>query len=93
MLAELPGILIWALSGLDRLSTGDMFTQPAASADAILALQDLVSPVAAFVRDRCQVGAAYEIKIADLFADWRLWWEDNGISRAPSRRSAVTCER
>lgn len=44
----------------------------------ILALQDLVSPVAAYVRDRCEVGIGHEIAIADLLTDWRIWCEDNG---------------
>ena len=48
------------------------------SADSILALQDFVSPVAAFVRDGGEVGTGHEIPIADHFGDWRLWCEDNG---------------
>ncbi len=39
---ELPGILGWALDNLDRLATNGSFTEPASSADAITALQDLV---------------------------------------------------
>jgi putative DNA primase/helicase len=53
---ELAGILSWSLDGLDRLAHQGKFTEPKSSIDAILALQDLVSPVAAFVRDRCEVG-------------------------------------
>ena len=37
-----------------------------------------MSPVAAYVRDNCDVGIGHEILIADLFADWRAWCEDNG---------------
>ncbi len=44
LLTELPGILRWALDGLDRLTTAGAFTEPKSSADAIMALQDLVSP-------------------------------------------------
>jgi putative DNA primase/helicase len=76
--AELAGILSWSLDGLDRLNQQGKFTEPKASTDSILALQDLVSPVAAYVRDNCDVGIGHEILIDDLFADWRAWCEDNG---------------
>jgi putative DNA primase/helicase len=75
---ELTGILSWSLDGLDRLTHKGKFTEPQSSVDSILALQDLVSPVAAFARDRCDIGIGHEISIADLFADWRSWCEDNG---------------
>jgi putative DNA primase/helicase len=52
---ELAGILSWSLDGLDRLNRQGKFTEPKASTDSILALQDLVSPVAAYVRDNCDV--------------------------------------
>jgi putative DNA primase/helicase len=76
--AELTGILSWSLGGLDRLNRQGKFTEPKSSTDSMLALQDLVSPVAAYVRDNCEVGIGYEIPVADLFADWRSWCEDNG---------------
>ncbi len=78
LLSELPGILSWALDGLDRIANRGVFTEPATSKDAIIALQDLVSPTAAFVRDRCVVGIGYEVPVADLFSAWRSWCDDNG---------------
>jgi putative DNA primase/helicase len=75
---ELPGILNWSLDGLDRLTAQDRFTQPASTDDAILALQDLASPVAAFVRDRCRTGPAFEVRVEDLFQSWKDWAELNG---------------
>jgi putative DNA primase/helicase len=76
--AELAGILSWSLDGLDRLTRQGKFTWPKSSTDSMLALQDFVSPVAAFVRDGGEVGIGHEIPIADHFGDWRLWCEDNG---------------
>ena len=76
LLTELPGILRWTLDGLDRITTGS-FTTPSSSLDAITALQDLVSPVAAFTRDSCEVGT-FEIAVTELFAAWKSWCEDNG---------------
>ncbi|MDQ3988017.1 MAG: phage/plasmid primase, P4 family, partial [Actinomycetota bacterium] len=73
LLAELPGILAWALDGLDELDELGTFTEPKSSSDSIIALQDLVSPVAAFVRDECDAGPALEVAVADVYAAWKTW--------------------
>ncbi len=78
LLPELPAILNWALDGLERLATTGRFTEPASSRDAIVALQDLVSPVAAFVRDRCERGPFAEIECQTLYTAWKGWAEDTG---------------
>jgi putative DNA primase/helicase len=75
---ELPAILNWALDGLERLTTKGRFTRPPGADEAMVALQDLASPVAAFVRDRCVRGAEHEVAVDDLYAAWRAWAEDNG---------------
>lgn len=75
---ELTGILNWALDGLDRLAIQDRFTRPASTDEAILTLQDLASPVAAFVRDRCRTGPTFEVRIDDIYKSWKSWAEDNG---------------
>ena len=76
LLDELPGILLWALDGLDRISVAP-FTVPASSSDATRALADLVSPVAAFVRDECEKGP-FECPVDETYARWREWCDDNG---------------
>jgi putative DNA primase/helicase len=81
LLEELPGILGWALDGLDRLQQQGQFTKVATSEDAITTLIDTVSPTSAFVRDRCEVGAGLECPVDDLYAAWKLWCEDNGHDR------------
>ena len=75
---ELPGILNWALEGLKRLAAQDGFTRPPGADDAMVTLQDLASPVAAFVRDRCVRGPEHEATVDFLYAAWRSWAEDNG---------------
>ena len=75
---ELPGILNWALDGLDRLNGQGRFTTPAGAEDAISIIQDLASPVAAFVRDRCVRSARKAIPAAALYAAWKEWAEDSG---------------
>jgi putative DNA primase/helicase len=75
---ELAGILNWSLDGLDRLHAAGRFTRPASTDDAIIALQDLASPVAAFVRDRCTRDLGAEVPCDDLYRAWKSWAEDNG---------------
>ncbi|MGO9251638.1 MAG: phage/plasmid primase, P4 family [Mycobacterium sp.] len=76
--AELPGILVWALEGLDRLVRNGRFTVPGASADAANLMMDLASPMSAFVRDRCVRAPNADVLVDDLYAAWRDWAEENG---------------
>lgn len=75
------GILNWALDGLDRLRDRGYFVQPASSAEALTQLEDLASPVSAFVRDRCVVGPGYRVPVDDLYKAWRLWATEQGHTR------------
>jgi putative DNA primase/helicase len=75
---ELPAILNWALDGLARLTKQKRFTRPAAVDDVIGALQDLASPVAAFVRDCCSVGPKQSVQIDTLYSAYRIWADANG---------------
>jgi len=75
---ELPGILNWSLDGLGRLATNGRFTRPPNVDDTIRTLQDLASPVAAFVRDRCEVGPDCQVSVDTLYQGWRDWADENG---------------
>jgi len=75
---ELPGIFNWALDGLERLRGRGYFTQPTASQDAIRELEDLGSPVGAFIRDCCEVGPEHEVVCDELYRVWADWCEDHG---------------
>jgi putative DNA primase/helicase len=79
---ELTGILNWALAGLERLATHARFTRPPGADEAMIALQDLASPVAAFVRDRCVRGPEHSVAIDVIYASWKTWAEDNGHVRS-----------
>jgi putative DNA primase/helicase len=76
--AQLSGILNWALDGLHRLTLSNNFTRIASADEAIVAMRDLASPVAAFVRDRCAIGPDQEVGVDALYAAYRSWAEDNG---------------
>jgi putative DNA primase/helicase len=79
---ELPGILNWALDGLERLERQGRFTVPASTSEAFVALQDLASPVGAFVRERCLLGAEHAVPVEDLWTAWSAWATDNNAPRS-----------
>jgi putative DNA primase/helicase len=75
---ELPGILNWALTGLDQLAERGRFAEPASSAAAVKLLADAVSPIRAFLDDWCVLGpkAEYHVPKDDLYAAWKDWCRD-----------------
>ncbi|WP_327655643.1 DNA primase family protein [Streptomyces sp. NBC_00483] len=79
LVAELPGILNWALDGLARLQRTRRITEPTASRDAVTTMQDTASPTTAFIRERCATGPSCSIPVDNLWAIWREWAEDNGV--------------
>ena len=76
--AELPGILNWALAGLKRLRKRGHFNMPNSSSDALQQLEELASPVTAFLREWCVVDPAYEISVEELYAAYKVWCEMAG---------------
>jgi putative DNA primase/helicase len=73
LLPELPGILNWSIAGWRRLNQRGYFEMPKSSADAVEQLEDLGSPVGAFVRERCVVAPGRTVEVAMLFAMWCDW--------------------
>jgi putative DNA primase/helicase len=73
---ELPGILLWAIDGWKRLRERGRFLQPRSGQDMIDQMRDLSSPVGAFIRERCEIGAGYTIPRGDLFQAWKDWCLD-----------------
>jgi putative DNA primase/helicase len=83
LLAELPGILNWALDGLERISQ-QRFTVPKSSAKAVAALQDLVSPMSKFVRECCDQGGPDKTVVIDtLYERYREWCNGEGEKPLP----------
>lgn len=76
LLPELPGILNWALEGLDALNKLGHLQTPKSSAGAVRDLGDLTSPVSEFVRE-CTVDDG-EVETRELFKAWEAWAKDNG---------------
>ncbi len=87
LLKELPGILLWALQGWSRLHTRGYFVQPKSVDEAVLDLEDLASPVGAFVRDRCIVAPGLTIEASQLYETWKAYCEEMGRDHAGTRQS------
>lgn len=83
---ELPGILNWALDGLDRLTANGAFTSVASSRQAVAELHEQASPIKAFIRDRCELGEGFQVGVEALFLDWLLW--DGKVSDDRSARTS-----
>lgn len=87
LLAELLGILLWAIEGWKRLRQRGRFVQPKSGEDAILDMEDLGSPVGAFIRDRCVVGVGHRAWMDDLYNAWKGWCEQDGRNAVSTRQS------
>jgi putative DNA primase/helicase len=78
LLAEAPGIFNWCMEGLDRLVERGHFVQPQVAQNALQHLEDLASPVGAFVRDRCVVDPERVVDKDELWKAWKEWCSDEG---------------
>jgi putative DNA primase/helicase len=78
LLGELPGILNWSIAGWRKLRDRGHFLQPGSSAEAIRDLEDLGSPIGAFLRECCDVGPGLAVGCDRLFERWRCWCEAQG---------------
>lgn len=78
LLKERPGILKWAIEGWRQLRADGRFIEPASSRAAVEDLEDLLSPIGAFVRERCVVAPGNRAWVDDLYQAWRGWCESNG---------------
>lgn len=75
---ELPGILLWALAGWDRLRRRGRFVQPPSGRELLAAMEDLGSPISAFLRDRCVLDPREIVPVATLYDAWRGWCQEHG---------------
>lgn len=78
LLAELPGILLWSLEGWDRLKKRGHFIPPASAAAAMREMEDLGSPIGAFLRDRCTVQVGASVLAETLYLAWCDWCREQG---------------
>lgn len=75
---ELPGIFAWALEGLRRLRNRGRFLQPQAGLAEMRLMQDLASPISAFLRETCILEPGGEVPVQKLYTAWRDWCREHG---------------
>jgi putative DNA primase/helicase len=84
---ELPGILNWALDGLDRMTKRGHFEPPQSSREMVREMEDLASPVAAFVREECVTyvdakdSEEFFESVKTLYSAFKRWAENNQYRR------------
>ncbi|MEE9294582.1 MAG: phage/plasmid primase, P4 family [Phycisphaerae bacterium] len=78
---ESPGIFRWAIEGLHRLRARGRFTRPQMAAEVESDFARLVSPIRAFIEDRCIVEPTATVDRDELWAAWSLWCEESGHLR------------
>lgn len=78
LLPELPSILLWSIEGWRRLRERGRFVQPDSGLESLGELNDLASPVTAFVRDCCEIGPVELVAVTDVFLAWQAWCKEQG---------------
>jgi len=73
---EDPGILNWALNGYHRLRARGHFVQAASGLEAMQHLEELGSPIKAFIAQKCHLQG--DVKCSTLYAVWQSWCEETG---------------
>ncbi|WP_164873744.1 phage/plasmid primase, P4 family [Mesorhizobium sp. M7A.F.Ce.TU.012.03.2.1] len=79
LLAELPGILNWAIEGWRRLKARGRFELPPESKEVLGSLIDLGSPVTAFVEELCELDPSASTAKHELYQAWHSYCEARGL--------------
>jgi len=86
LLDELPGILLWAIEGWGRLQSRTRFVQPKTGRQLFDELEELASPVTAFVREHCVVEPGYRVSVDSLFERWKRWCRESARREVGTRQ-------
>lgn len=76
--AELPGILKWAVDGWLALQERGRFCNPSSTALLVEELDDLASPVHAFVKECCTTERKDKCYTHVLYHAWKAWCIEQG---------------
>ncbi len=82
---ELPGILNWALDGLERLNAQGRFTEPECSRAMLDAFRSMSAPLSAFVAECCTLAEDAVVERGVLYGAYLQWAEEEGISKPYDR--------
>ncbi len=83
LLTELPGILWWAIRGWARLKGCGRLLQPTSGQEALGDMEDLASPVGAFLREECLIGPEYDVPRSTLHHAYCEWADSKGRIHKP----------
>jgi len=75
---ELPGILMWALDGLVSMRKRGRLIQPKSGMVLSSEMEEMTSPITAFVEDCCIMEPTARVSKQDLFDRWRDWCDAQG---------------
>ena len=78
LVAELPGILNWALDGLNALQARGAFIQPASGREAVDELVRKTTPILGFISDALEFDAGAWVAKDDLYDVYRQWCAAEG---------------
>ncbi len=78
LMGELPGILLWALEGRRTLRERGRFQAPESSADLAREMEELASPITAFIRERCEIGHTHTERVDEAWKAWGGWAKGHG---------------
>lgn len=90
LMLELPGILNWALDGLERLDARGRFTQPESGREEAESTRRLADPIGAFIDDWCEIGPEQTISLEHLFLKYRSWCESEGRDRDSTTKEILS---
>lgn len=80
LIAEAPGIVVWALEGLRMLrDNGNRFTLPDESVESLREWRTTTSPVAAFLEECCDEEDGAEVLKNQLYDAWLAWATERGL--------------
>lgn len=80
LLAELPGILVWSMDGLQRLRNRGKFDIPLSSAVALNQYRQEADPIGLFVEDCLERIEIRGLRSIDIYDGYSKWCKANGYS-------------
>jgi putative DNA primase/helicase len=86
LMTELPGILNWALTGLDRLTDRGFFTQPLSGEEEKEETKRMGNSAYAFATDWCAFGEGLSATLGELYDAYVLWCKATGREKHQSHR-------
>ena len=82
---ELPGVLNWALTGLDRLRQQDGFTKSQVCEQALAEYRFENNPARMFLAEKCREAPEQQSACGVLYQAYRNWCQSNGYSPLADR--------